>query len=114
MESRTVLEPHHYGLLCEQLVPCLSDWETIAINLGFKSYEIAKIKSDMHLTLHDSHMYEVVEKWLQWAPGDGRGSQDMATLEALQSALNRANYARIKLTLAGGFWDDITLFSWES
>lgn len=99
--SRTVLESYHYGTLCEQLVTCAANWETIAVNLGFQSHEIAKIKMDIHNTLHSSHIYAVIETYLHWASGDARGSKDVATLEGLQSALDRANFGRIILTLAG-------------
>ena len=29
-------------------------------------------------------------QWLQWAPGDGRGSTSFATLEALKAAFSQA------------------------
>ena len=32
----------------------------------------------------------MLENWLQWAPGDGRGSTSFATLEDLTDALNEA------------------------
>ena len=33
---------------------------------------------------------ELLSKWLQWAPGDGRGSRDFARLSALKSAVSGA------------------------
>lgn len=33
----------------------------------------------------------MVEHWLQWAPGDGRGSKNFATFEDLQAALLRVD-----------------------
>ena len=32
----------------------------------------------------------MLAQWLQWAPGDGRGSTSFATLEDLKAALNQA------------------------
>ena len=32
----------------------------------------------------------MLSSWLQWAPGDARGSTDYATMEALRRAVNRA------------------------
>jgi len=100
--SRTVLEDYHYGPLCEQLVPCMGHWETIAINLGFKAYEIEKIRLDLQRSLNKTQLYGVIQTWLLWGPGDARGTSNVATLEELQSALNRANLARVVLTLPGG------------
>ena len=33
------------------------------------------------------YLGEMLGKWLQWAPGDGRGSKNFATFEELQAAL---------------------------
>ena len=38
-----------------------------------------------------SYLSELLSKWLEWAPGDGRGSKDFATLEGLKDALLKAN-----------------------
>ena len=32
----------------------------------------------------------MLSQWLQWAPGDSRGSTSFATLEDLKTALNQA------------------------
>ena len=32
----------------------------------------------------------MLEEWLQWAPGDHRGSKNFATFEALQLALSES------------------------
>ena len=36
------------------------------------------------------YLNELLTQWLEWAPGDGRGSQGFATFEGLQDALRRA------------------------
>jgi hypothetical protein len=41
-----------------------------------------------------SYLNEMLTVWYQWAPGDGRGSKDFATLEALKSAVNQAGLGR--------------------
>ena len=33
------------------------------------------------------YLGEMLTKWLQWAPGDGRGSRNFATFEDLRDAL---------------------------
>ena len=37
------------------------------------------------------YLIELLSQWLEWAPGDGRGSQGYATLEGLKNALRQAN-----------------------
>ena len=37
----------------------------------------------------------MLQDWLQWAPGDGRGSTCFATLEGLKEALNNAGFGRL-------------------
>lgn len=41
-----------------------------------------------------SHLNEMLSVWFQWAPNDGRGSKDFATLGALKSAMNAAGLGR--------------------
>ena len=87
----------------EQLDPCKAAWEKIAESLGFKEFEIAGIKADLTKVMGgpEACLREVITKWLQWAPGDARGSSDYATLEALKSAVSKAGFgkAAAKLTL---------------
>ena len=42
-----------------------------------------------------SFLNEMLSQWLQWAPGDGRGSTDFATRESLRAALLRANLGQL-------------------
>ena len=35
----------------------------------------------------ESYLREMLSQWLQWAPGDGRGSEGFATKESLRDAL---------------------------
>ena len=46
-----------------------------------------------------SYMDAVISEWLNWGPGDERGSEDVATLEALREALRRANFGKVAGTL---------------
>ena len=41
-----------------------------------------------------SYLNEMLSKWYQWAPGDGRGSENFATLEALKYAVSQAGLGR--------------------
>ena len=42
-----------------------------------------------------SFLREMLSQWLQWAPGDGRGSTGYATKESLHAALLRANLGQL-------------------
>ena len=38
----------------------------------------------------DSYLSAMMADWVQWAPGDDRGSKDYATITSLKSALHSA------------------------
>ena len=97
--SRTELDSNHFSEICSQLVSVKHQWEEIALALGFKDHDIKNIKRDVSLQLSGNQLYEVISFWLRWGPKDKRGSKDIATLEALQVALNQTNNARVKLKL---------------
>ena len=42
-----------------------------------------------------SYLSEMLSQWLQWAPGDGRGSTGFATRESLLGSLLRANLGQL-------------------
>ena len=42
-----------------------------------------------------SYLRVLLSQWLQWAPGDGRGSTGFATRESLRAALLRANLGQL-------------------
>ena len=42
-----------------------------------------------------SYLRELLSQWLQWAPGDGRGSTGFATRESLRTALLKANLGQL-------------------
>ncbi len=81
------------------MIPVKAQWEHIAQQLGFKAYEIKNIASSLVRIQDGDFINDVITTWLQWGPGDKRGSKDVATLEALQEALNNTNNARIILKL---------------
>lgn len=54
--------------------------------------ELSIIQSDPMLMIQDppaSYLGRMLEMWLKWAPGDGRGSKNYATFEELHAALLR-------------------------
>ena len=92
--SRTLIGKNHTGILYEQLVPCATKWDIIARYVGFHDYEIDSIKSNpTHLYgAPQSYLRPLLSQWVQFSPPDSRGSKDVATLEALKSAVDRAGF----------------------
>ena len=73
-----------------QLRTHASRWRDIAAHLGFFQEELDRIQRTPTLLNQgpSSYLSEVLSQWLQWAPGDGRGSTDFAKLSALKLALS--------------------------
>ena len=96
--KRACLEVHalhesHYDSLLSQLSQHATKWEDIGTHLGFLPGELSNIKARPDLFIQGaprSWLSAMLAEWLQWAPGDGRGSSSFATLEALKTALNQA------------------------
>ena len=73
-------------------------WRDIGRELGFKQGEMDHIQSNPMLLTQSppqSYLREMLSQWLQWAPGDGRGSTGFATRESLRAALLRANLGQL-------------------
>ena len=82
----------HYSFLCDSLDIHAAKWKDIGRNLQFLPGELANIEARPILlqTAPKSYLHAMMEEWLQWAPGDHRGSKNFATLEALQLALSKS------------------------
>ena len=50
-----------------------------------------QIRPMLTMSAPNSWLGEMLTQWLQWAPGDGRGSTGFATKETLRAALLKAN-----------------------
>lgn len=69
-------------------------WRDIGTALGFKEGELENIQANLVLMTQSpplSYLRQMVSQWLQWAPGDGRGSKGFATKESLIAALLKAD-----------------------
>ena len=65
-------------------------WETIGAHLGFLQSELNNIQAKFGHALNDAadtFLREMLSDWLQWAPGDDRGSKSYATLRDLSNVL---------------------------
>ena len=89
--------------MCFHLEQHASKWKVIGNHLGFHPGELDAIQSDpMCITAGapKSYLNRMLEQWLQWAPGDGRGSKQVATLEAIKSAIRRTGLGRVAAELS--------------
>ena len=81
------------SLLC-QLKKHASKWREIGIHMGYLPGELDNIEARPNLSQGApvSWFTAMLESWLQWAPGDSRGSTSFATLEGLKDALSEAGF----------------------
>lgn len=93
--GNTRLQAAHCGSLCEKLRPCAIKWQQIAHYLRFTSHEILNIENNPENLRSNSFLDVMIGEWLEWVPGDARGSEEYATLEQLQAALIGAGYGVI-------------------
>ena len=72
-------------------------WRDIGRALGFTEGEMDNIQSRPLLMqlAPNSWLGEMLIQWLEWAPGDGRGSEGFATKRALRVALLKANLGQL-------------------
>ena len=65
------------------------------MKLGFTTDELDNIQASPMLMsgAPKSWLHRMLSEWLEWAPGDRRGSMDFATLEGLRDALRLAGLA---------------------
>ena len=73
----------------------------IGTNLGFRPGELDVIQMNPALMTNApmSYLNQLLTNWLQWAPRDGRGSKNSATLGALQAATRKAGLGRVAAQL---------------
>ena len=91
-DSGTRLEKQHLTLLYGQLSGHASKWREIGIYLKFRNNELDTIAAEPSL-YHEGtkgFLREMLSGWLEWAPGDQRGSEQYATLGTLKTAVSSA------------------------
>lgn len=89
------IQSHHLTALLEQLSLYASKWRDIGRSLGFTPRELDKIQASKILISNapNSWLQRMLSDWLEWAPGDIRGSTHVATLGRLREALILAGLA---------------------
>ena len=95
-ELSTRCDSSHYGTLFNQLKKHAAKWRDIGTNLGFQQGELDNIQAAPKYLMEapQSWLRAMLSKWLEWAPNDGRGSDQYATLEALKDAVSKAGLGR--------------------
>ena len=80
---------HNFTTLYKQLSSNSAKWNMIGLNLGFQPSELQIIRARPFLQsgAPESWLGTMLSEWLEWAPGDGRGSKGYATLHDLKDAL---------------------------
>ena len=86
----------HCSFLIDQLSTknCEAKWRKIGTHLKFYQKELDIIQANP-LLLNDaptSWLSAMISEWLEWAPGDSRGSTSYANLEDLKSAVSKAGF----------------------
>ena len=92
-QAVTRLTSRHLDALLQQLSEHAAKWRDIGMKLGFTPGELDNIQDSPTLMSRapKSLLETMLSKWLEWAPGDRRGSIDFATLEGLRQALRHAD-----------------------
>ena len=90
--GQTRLYEHNHSVLLEKLQTHSAKWKEIGTYLGFHPPKLDQIQARPLLLngAPTSWLDAVLADWLQWIPGDSRGSTGFATLEDLKVALNKA------------------------
>ena len=92
------LSDKDHAKICNELADHAAKWRDIGGVLGFSEGELDNIQADQMLFAQFppmSYLKKMVSQWLQWAPGDGRGSTDCATKESLVAALLKSNLGQL-------------------
>ena len=92
--SSITLWKDHHSVLLKQLTKHAPSWKEIGIHIGFTSDQLDNIQARPLLltSAPNSWLSTMLVEWLQWAPGDGRGSASSPTLDALRAAIRQAGF----------------------
>ena len=99
-EKGKLSESHLSGLLIE-LNDHACKWRGIGMYLGFREGELDNIQGKLSLLNEGPKalLREMLREWLEWAPGDSRGSDAFASIESLKCALDKSGLAQTALNI---------------
>ena len=101
----TLPESDHLSKLLCKLNLHASKWREIGTHLGFHQGELDNIQGSL-LLLNEGPkalLREMLREWLEWAPGDSRGSSSFASIECLKCALNKSDLGKAALEVDSCF-----------
>ena len=104
-EKKYQISESHLPLLLSKLNNHACRWRDIGMHLGFLHGELDNIQAKP-LLLNEgpkAWLREMLGEWLQWAPGDSRGSSSVALVDTLKVALNNSGLAATALEIESCF-----------
>ena len=87
-----IIKKDHIGSLHRSMRACPgveSAWQPIAVRLGFTIKEIDRIRNEEE---SGRHLFEMLNEWVQWYPGDRRGSTTFPIYSKLVTAIVETGY----------------------
>ena len=81
------LTENHHSMLMKHFIKHAARWRQIGTILGFRQGELNSIEIYKHAPGPENWLSKMLAEWLQWAPGDSRGSQSFATMDVFEVAL---------------------------
>ena len=100
-DIQQLTEIPHLAILLRRLNNHAWKWRDIGLSLGFEQGELNNIQASVQQQdVPVGCLRTMLSQWLQWAPGDGRGSSSFATLNGLKSALSGCGLGAIASTLS--------------
>lgn len=93
----TELSEKNFIVIFETIRPYSYMWKEIGQGLGFVPAELSTIEATPLLLAGApaSYLSAMLSSWLQWVPGDCRGSKNYATLSSLRAAVDKAGLGRL-------------------
>jgi hypothetical protein len=81
---------------------CAAKWREIGIHLKFQQEELNVIEAKPLLMsgAPKSWLSALISDWMEWAPGDSRGSTTYANLKDLKSAVSEAGFGIVATKLS--------------
>ena len=95
------LRDQDHNVIYTKLAPHATNWKELGTALGFNDNELELIHNEPLLLMQSprSYLRKLLSQWLQWGPGDGRGSTDFANSVAIYKALLSINVAPVAYEL---------------
>ena len=100
-DEKSKLSECDLSKLLYKLNPHASKWREIGTHLGFRQGELDNIEHKPLLLNEGPKAW--LREWLEWAPGDSRGSSSSASIEYLNCVLDKSGLAQTALEIESCF-----------